>query len=31
MVNLLRWVSMRTIKETFVTPTSYEYPFLSAE
>lgn len=31
MVNLLRWVSMRTIKETFVTLTSYEYPFLSAE
>ena len=31
MVNLLRWVSMRTIKETFVTPTRYEYPFLSAE
>ena len=31
MVNLLRWVSMRTIKETFVTPTSYEYPFLSAD
>lgn len=31
MVNLLRWVSMRTIKETFVTPTNYEYPFLSAE
>jgi 1-pyrroline-5-carboxylate dehydrogenase len=31
MVNLLRWVSMRTIKETFVTPTSYEYPFLLAE
>jgi 1-pyrroline-5-carboxylate dehydrogenase len=31
MVNLLRWVSMRTIKETFVTPTRYEYPFLSEE
>lgn len=29
MVNLLRWVSMRTIKETFVAPTSYEYPFLA--
>ncbi len=28
-VNLLRWVSMRTIKETFVTPTDYRYPFLS--
>jgi 1-pyrroline-5-carboxylate dehydrogenase len=31
MVNLLRWVSMRTIKETFVSPASYEYPFLSEE
>lgn len=31
MVNLLRWTSMRTIKETFVAPTSYEYPFLSEE
>lgn len=27
-VNLLRWVSMRTIKETFVTSTDYRYPFL---
>lgn len=26
--NLLRWVSPRTIKETFVTPTDYRYPFL---
>lgn len=26
-VNLLRWTSMRTIKETFVAPQSYEYPF----
>ena len=26
--NLTRWVSMRTIKETFVTPTDYRYPFL---
>lgn len=26
-VNLMRWVSMRTIKETFVSPTQYEYPF----
>lgn len=31
MVNLLRWVSMRTIKETLVSPASYEYPFLGAE
>ncbi len=28
-VNLLRWTSMRTIKETFVAPKSYEYPFHS--
>ncbi len=27
-MNLLRWVSARTIKETFVTPTDYRYPFL---
>jgi 1-pyrroline-5-carboxylate dehydrogenase len=27
-MNLLRWVSARTIKETFVTPTDYHYPFL---
>ena len=26
--NLLRWVSPRTIKETFVTPINYRYPFL---
>jgi 1-pyrroline-5-carboxylate dehydrogenase len=26
--NLLRWVSPRTIKETFVTATDYRYPFL---
>lgn len=29
--NLMRWVSMRTIKETFVTPTDYRYPFLDKE
>lgn len=29
MINLLRWVSPRTIKETFVTPTDYRYPFLA--
>ncbi|WP_162416507.1 L-glutamate gamma-semialdehyde dehydrogenase [Cyclobacterium roseum] len=28
MVNLLRWVSPRTIKETFVSATDYRYPFL---
>jgi 1-pyrroline-5-carboxylate dehydrogenase len=27
-VNLLRWVSLRTIKETFVSPKDYKYPFL---
>jgi len=26
--NLLRWVSPRLIKETFVTPINYRYPFL---
>jgi len=30
-VNLLRWVSQRTIKETFVPPTDYKYPFLTEE
>ncbi len=27
MMNLLRWVSARTIKETFSPPTDYRYPF----
>jgi 1-pyrroline-5-carboxylate dehydrogenase len=27
-LNLLRWVSPRTIKETFVPPVDYRYPFL---
>ena len=27
--NLMRWTSMRTIKETFVSPSSFEYPFHS--
>ena len=26
--NLMRWVSQRTVKETFVPATSYEYPFM---
>ena len=26
--NLLRWVSQRSIKETFVSPVDYRYPFL---
>ncbi len=30
-MNLLRWVSARTMKETFVPPTSYGYPFMGAE
>ncbi len=30
-VNLLRWTSLRTIKETFVTPTDYRYPFLDKD
>jgi 1-pyrroline-5-carboxylate dehydrogenase len=29
--NLLRWVNNRTIKETFVPPTDYRYPFLGEE
>ncbi|TAH43755.1 MAG: L-glutamate gamma-semialdehyde dehydrogenase [Bacteroidetes bacterium] len=31
MLNLLRWVSQRTIKETFVPATDYRYPFLNPE
>ncbi len=30
-INLLRWVSPRTIKETFVPATDYKYPFLLPE
>jgi 1-pyrroline-5-carboxylate dehydrogenase len=30
-VNLMRWVSMRTIKETFVPPVDYRYPFLEKD
>ena len=30
-INLLRWVSPRTIKETFVPPTDYKYPFLQQD
>jgi 1-pyrroline-5-carboxylate dehydrogenase len=29
--NLMRWVSTRTIKETFVPPTDFEYPFMGEE
>ena len=28
-INLLRWTSVRAIKETFVSPTTFQYPFLS--
>jgi len=28
-MNLLRWVAARTIKETFVPPSDYKYPFLA--
>jgi len=31
MTNLLRWVSARTIKETFVPPTDYRYPFMNPD
>lgn len=31
MLNLYRWLSARTIKETFVPVTDYRYPFLSEE
>ena len=31
MINLLRWVSPRTIKEVFVSPTDFRYPFLQAD
>jgi 1-pyrroline-5-carboxylate dehydrogenase len=31
MWNLIRWVSPRTIKETFVPPRDYKYPFLGPE
>lgn len=29
--NLLRWVSPRTVKETFVSPKDYRYPFLGED
>lgn len=31
LINLYRWLSARTIKETFVPPTDYRYPFLRGE
>lgn len=30
-INLMRWVSPRSIKETFVSPVDYRYPFLTEE
>jgi 1-pyrroline-5-carboxylate dehydrogenase len=30
-MNLLRWVSARTVKETFVPPTDYAYPLMEEE
>ncbi len=30
-MNLMRWVSARTIKETFAPPTDYKYPFMFEE
>jgi 1-pyrroline-5-carboxylate dehydrogenase len=31
LLNLLRWVSPRVIKETFLPPTDYRYPFMAEE
>jgi 1-pyrroline-5-carboxylate dehydrogenase len=31
MWNLIRWVSPRTVKETFVPPTDYRYPSLARD
>jgi 1-pyrroline-5-carboxylate dehydrogenase len=31
MWNLIRWVSPRTVKETFLAPTDYRYPFLAPD
>ena len=30
-LNLMRWVSPRTIKETFSPPTDHKYPFMAEE
>ena len=30
-LNLVRWASARTVKETFVPPTDFTYPFMAAE
>ena len=31
MLNLLRWTSLRAIKETFVPPKDFPYPFMDEE
>jgi 1-pyrroline-5-carboxylate dehydrogenase len=31
MLNMYRWLSPRTIKENFVPPVDYRYPFLGEE
>jgi 1-pyrroline-5-carboxylate dehydrogenase len=31
MANLMRWVSTRTVKETFLPPTDFAYPFMDEE
>jgi len=31
MLNLLRWTSPRTIKETFEPPQNYKYPYMDDE
>jgi 1-pyrroline-5-carboxylate dehydrogenase len=30
-LNLLRWISVRTVKENFLPPTDYRYPFMGEE
>lgn len=30
-INLYRWLSARTVKETFVSPTDYRYPFMQPD
>ena len=30
-VNLIRWVNIRTVKETFVPPSDYRYPFMEPD
>jgi 1-pyrroline-5-carboxylate dehydrogenase len=31
MLNLNRWLSVRTVKETFDPPTDYRYPFMQED